>query len=426
MLRLRLIAATIISASLPLIAGAQDSLPRAINMQEAIALARRNAPQIVEAQGQVRTSGAAVRSAYAAFIPSIGVSLDGTRSTPSRVPQNPWTFSTGISADVTLFAGGQRLFDLSAAKARAVAAGANATIQQYAVTFNVKQEYFNVLAAHESEAAALAQLEQANHQLRLSTAQLRAGIVTRSDSLRAEIQVRNASLALLEARSSIAVASASLTRIVGTPYPVTAAADDTTADSGFSLTDDEIRRLAEVGPAVSEADLSLRAARAARKSAWTAYLPSVTMGYSKSGSSAHGSFSPFTGYEGGEALQLSMSLPIFNQYLREGQITGASVAEENASALLRDAILAAREGVTQGLASYRTASERVQTQVATVAAAEEDLRLQQQRYNLGGSTLLDVLTSQTQLDQARSDLIRARYDRRVAKAQLESLLGRDF
>ena len=59
-------------------------------------------------------------------------------------------------------------------------------------------------------------------------------------------------------------------------------------------------------------------------------------------------------------------------------------------------------------------------------AAEEDLRVQQQRYAVGGSTLLDVLTSQTQLNQARRDLIQARYDQRVAKAQLEALVGRDL
>ena len=52
--------------------------------------------------------------------------------------------------------------------------------------------------------------------------------------------------------------------------------------------------------------------------------------------------------------------------------------------------------------------------------------MQQQRYGVGDSTLLDVLTSQTQLDQARSDLIRARYDQRVAKAQLEALVGREL
>jgi len=66
------------------------------------------------------------------------------------------------------------------------------------------------------------------------------------------------------------------------------------------------------------------------------------------------------------------------------------------------------------------------SQTATVEAAEEDLRVQQQRYAVGASTLLDVLTSQTQLNQARSDLIRARYDQRIAKAELEALVGREL
>jgi outer membrane protein len=52
--------------------------------------------------------------------------------------------------------------------------------------------------------------------------------------------------------------------------------------------------------------------------------------------------------------------------------------------------------------------------------------MQGQRYSVGGSTLLDVLASQTQLDQARRDLIRARYDQRVAKAQIEALIGREL
>ena len=62
----------------------------------------------------------------------------------------------------------------------------------------------------------------------------------------------------------------------------------------------------------------------------------------------------------------------------------------------------------------------------SVQAAEEDLRVQQQRYTFGSATVLDVLTSQTQLAQARRDLIRARYDLRVARAQLEALIGQDL
>ena len=40
--------------------------------------------------------------------------------------------------------------------------------------------------------------------------------------------------------------------------------------------------------------------------------------------------------------------------------------------------------------------------------------------------MLDVLTSQTTLDQARAALIQARYDARIAKAQVEALVGRDL
>jgi outer membrane protein len=61
-----------------------------------------------------------------------------------------------------------------------------------------------------------------------------------------------------------------------------------------------------------------------------------------------------------------------------------------------------------------------------VEAAEEDLRVQQQRYTLGASTLLDLLTSQLTLNQARASLIQARLDARVARAQIEALIGREL
>ena len=69
---------------------------------------------------------------------------------------------------------------------------------------------------------------------------------------------------------------------------------------------------------------------------------------------------------------------------------------------------------------------RIALQQQSVAAAVEDLRVQRQRYSLGASTLLDVLTSQTTLDAARSALIQARQDFRVARAQLEALVGREL
>jgi outer membrane protein TolC len=61
-----------------------------------------------------------------------------------------------------------------------------------------------------------------------------------------------------------------------------------------------------------------------------------------------------------------------------------------------------------------------------VAVAEEDLRVQQDRYRLGASTSVDQIQSQQSLVQAETDLVTARFDYQIARAELESLLGRDL
>jgi len=418
-----------------------DSAARPITLSEAVALAQQNAPAAVQARGQLRTTNAGVRSAYAAFIPSVSVSAGANRQLPSEgdrthidsngqvviLPADPWSYNVGLGANVELFDGGGRFFDLRQAKARSAAAQANEVAQRYDVALTVKQQFYNVLAAHETEAAARAQLEQAEQQRVTAVARVRSRNATRSDSLRAEIQVRNAQLAVLDARTAIAVSAASLTRIVGSPVPVTASTADTVEVPGLPWSDSEMRAFADKSPPVVEAMHALEAAQAARKRAWTDYLPAVSVGYSRGGSAQSESFAPSgADYSYSGSMRLSVSLPLFNQLQRESQVTQAQVAEENAVAALRDARLAASEGLTQSLGDFRSADQRVAAQAATVEAAEEDLRVQRQRYAVGGSTLLDVLSSQTQLDQARFDLIRARYDRRLARAQLEALVGRDL
>ena len=106
-------------------------------------------------------------------------------------------------------------------------------------------------------------------------------------------------------------------------------------------------------------------------------------------------------YAYSQTMSFSMSFPFFNQGSREEQIVRSRVAEDNAEAQLRDARLLAQQQLTQYMSAFRSAEQRVQIQLASVEAAEEDLRVQQRRYSLGASTFLDVLNSQVTLNQAR-------------------------
>ena len=424
--------------------GLQPGLTRApdsarkISLAEAIRLAQQNSPQAIQAEGTERTSKAARVSAVGAILPSASLSAgrtiqfgggqtrvnqNGEQVTIASAPVN----STGLNLNMTLFDGGQRLYNLRTAKSQIEAAEANRVAVKYNVALNVKQQYYAVLAAIESEDAARFQMAQANEQFKTSIAKVRAGVATRSDSLRGVIQVGNAQLALITAQSNKEAADASLTRLVGSEVPVTA--DPNSVQENMAALPDsaELAALAKNGPAVLQARAELDAAEESRKASKATYLPSLSASYSRSGSGVDSRFGlgpdPFS-YNG--RLSFSLSYPIFNNFQREEQVVRAKVAEVNAQASLRDTELGAQESLTQNIGALRGASQRVAVQVASVAAAEEDVRVQQQRYNIGASTLLDLITSQAALAQAQQSLIQARYDYRIARAQLEALIGREL
>lgn len=421
--------------AVPMALGAQTDA-RPITLDEAVQLARRNAPATVQARNALRTNSAQVRSRYAAYLPSLtfnsGVSRqDGSRFVPdfNQVvsTDQPWRGSHRFNTNVEIFDGGRRYFELQAARANLDAAEATEISQTFNVALQVKQQYYGVLAAREQRAAAQKQLEQAEQQLRASTARVQAGAATRSDSLRSSIQVGNARLAILTAENSVATANAALSRLVGSQFTVTAVADDTSETGFISITDEELVSLAERGPAVEQAQATFTAAKQSSRSAKTPYLPTLSAGLGWSYAAVDTGFR-FTGDQRNRNIStnFSVNFPIFNGLAREQQVVNAAVAEDNAAVQLRDARLNARQQMVQQLGAFRTAEARVEIQLASVAAGEEDLRVQLERYNLGASTLLDLLNSQSTLDNARRDLIQARLDARTAKAQIEALIGRDL
>lgn len=423
----------------PAIATAQGTLDTAatpITLTEAVRLAQQNAPATVQARGAIQTSSATVKQAYAAFLPSINVSAGSSKQRGDRfdtqgnlVPftGNPTSYSTGMNASLQLFDGGRRFFDIRKTKADVNAAQAAEVTQRYQVALQVKQQYYNILAARESQSAAEAEIHQADQQLRASSLRLRAGAATTSDSLRAVIQLGNARLASLSALNNLSLANATLTRLVASPRTVTATPSDTIDQRVVIPTLTELDPLVQKAPEVEQAAAELTSAEAASRSAKTAFLPTVSMNFSRGGSGLDPAFGlGDKRYAYNQSLNFSLSFPLFNNLNREVTVMRAAVAEDNAEVALRDARFAAHQTLVQALGQMTTAQQQVDIQTASVTAAIEDLRVQQRRYELGASTILEVLTSQTQLDQARTALIRARYDYRVAKAQLEALIGRDL
>ena len=437
----------IVLLAAPAILGAQQTMPttpptttdstlRPISITDALRLAKENNVSNVTAYNGVRSASNSVRSAKAAMFPTLTASAGQSISAGQRVNTQTntlvdfvpaWAYNTGLSSSITLFDAGKMFADVRTQQANVAAQQATQINTEYSVALNVKLAYNNILAAKESEGAARAQLAAADAQLQTSIAKVNAGAANVSDSLRSVVQVGNAQLAILTAQNTFRTQSASLTRLVGTSYFVTADLSDTVDHPVAPIDSTMIMQLALAGPTIRQFEAQAASALATERSAKAAYLPTITanLNYSGSGTKALYGFNsnpyPYT-----RGASFSVNYPIFNRFTRENNIASAQISYENAEAQIKDARLGAQQNVITQIANIRNAEETMRIQQIAVRASEEDLRVQQQRYNLGASTLLDVLNSQTALVTARQSLITARLNYRNARAQIEAIIGRDL
>jgi len=220
-----------------------------------------------------------------------------------------------------------------------------------------------------------------------------------------------------------ATAEAGLARLIGRPGRV-AAADDSAYYRTQPVDTTRLRADAEAGaPQVQSAAASARAARASVSAARSAYWPSLTLNGSTgfTGTRSQG-YTPFNASQ----ATLRLSWGLFDGFTREARIAQQEASADVADAQSADAVRQVDAAVTSGLAQLDAAQTRIGITLANVAAATEDLRVQQERYRVGVATIVDLLTSQEALGQAEVDVVTARFDYLRAKATLEALVGHEL
>jgi outer membrane protein len=400
-----------------------------VSLAEAVRRALDVQPAMVRARGDATNAGWQKRGAFGAFLPTVTLSSTASRqNAPSvggigvEVQPGTYTYSSGLTASVDLFTGFRRLANYRNADATQDAADAEVVNQRYVVSAATAQFFYTSLANEELVHVAAAQLERAKEELQISVNKFQAGAATRSDTLTATVDLGNARLALLQAQANLATAQANLARQIGVDGVVRAVPDSQLPPVPDTT---ELRTAAlRQAPVVMQAAASERATGATLWSSRSQYLPRLTASYN---TSSQGLSEPWQGFDGGNRnlnrLSFALSWTLFDGFQRERTAAQSSVDLDVARAQTADTRRQLDANLTQQLAALFTAYTQISITQANVAAATEALRVQQERYRLGASTLLDLLTAQANMTQAEVNQVSARYNYLIARAQVEALVG---
>lgn len=402
----------------------------ALGLVDVIEHALCNNPQTHQAWANAKAQAAQVGVAESAFLPSLNLTGQTARSLSSSTNTRPALAQTLISAtpalNYLLFDFGGRNATLESARQSLAAANwtQNATLQN--VFFSAVQDYYLMFAAQATVISASEAEKSSLEAMNAAESRYKAGVVTPADKLQAQTAYAQAKLNRIQAEGNAQIAKGTLANVIGID-----------PDHGIEILppriqepdegqEQKVRELITTAkqqrPDLAAAEAQVNAAIQNIKSTEASGKPTISLfgnyGYSHSSVVEQ----PQT-----TAIGVSINFPIFTGFNNTYRISAAR-AQVEARAAQRDQI---RNQVAldtwSAYHALNTTRETLGSTADLVASATQAERVALGRYKAGAGTILDLLTAQASLANARLQRIQSQYNWHVAKAKLAQAIGRlDF
>jgi len=435
-----------------------------LTLDDCIELALKNRASIIRARGTESQASAQKLAALGAFLPRISGSYSYSKGKETNIePPNTsgsdyaYVFDTIVVGSDTAIDASQvptsfatvdeqdigpskswsasasmsvidlpNWFNLASASAAKASAQLNVLASEQDLIYSVKISYYAYLASVENVSVQEEAAKRAEEQLKLIQSRFDLGSASKSDVLKQKVLFGNDQLGLLRAANAVTNAKAGLAYTIGLdPREDHQFATDYRVREYSGTLNDAISFGLKSNPGLLAQEKAFDEARHSVKAAVSGYLPylSVSASYRKfNGTQAYPVSFDYS--SNSYSYGFSINWNIFDGFFREQQVTSAKVYRNNARAELADTRNLTVSNIKTGYLDIDQLKEQKQVSQENVAAAEEDLKITQEKYNLGAATILDLLDAQVSLKEAQVALIQVDFDLNLAIAKLENAMGK--
>jgi outer membrane protein len=298
-----------------------------------------------------------------------------------------------------------------------------ATVQD--IVQEVKVSYFNILKAEKLLGVARQSLEQLQAHLNIAKNFFEVGLIPRNDVLQSEVQVANGEQSLIRAENSVELARSKfntvLRRDINTPVQL----EDILTDRPDDRTlEQSITAALENRPEIRNQILKVDQAKSQVKLARSDYFPVISAvgHYERVGDTPAVTGSAFKDADNWYVMgQASWT---FWEWGKTKNRVDASRNRENQS---QDLLANLKDQVTLEVKNayllLKEAEKQLRVTRKIIEQAEENYRMNEERYKEQVSTSTDVLDALTLLTRARSDYTTALGDYNIYQARLERAMG---
>lgn len=406
-----------------------------LTVQDAEALAIKNNPRVSVYHLLYLASNQVTREEKSAFYPKFSADLTGVDANQgSRIAAGSLnsprllTRAAGgfvLSQMITDFGRTNNLVATAALRAKAADMNAAATADEIKLT--VDQAFYNAL----QDLALVKVAEQTVQERQVVSKQITTlftnKLRSQVDVSFADANLAQAQLLLLDAQNTYQGALSMLSQVLGyasqQQFELVETNTEITAppDSAGQLEDEAFSNR----PEIAAQNYEYQAAQHYQKAERDLLLPKVealgVWGKVPYGSELNGAPAFIDNWYGG--IGANVNIPIFNGFLYPALSKEAKLREQAAGEQLRDLKDRIANDVRTSWLNSITAYNRIAVSQQFVNQSNLALKLSQERYNLGLSSIVELSQAQLQQTQAEIQYAAAKYQYRIAQAVLRFQVG---
>ena len=430
---------------------AQNADVRVITIDDAISIALENNYSLKQAKNELDLAEDLIFSEKADFLPSISANMSGSRTTGQQflfdrfsegkdpfVDVSSQSISGGMNANINLFNGFNNILTLKSSQSNKESREQQYERAKELVIFNTASRYLQVLLDKELLAIAKQNLETSTAQLEQVQAQVELGARPMVDLFNQEAQVANDELVVTQRENTLSLNSLLLIRQL--EIDPLGAYDFVVPDltlNDLPWMDVNLRSLVNEALTtrsdILSAEASISSLRYQMQVTKNSLLPTlrasagVSSRYSDQYSigGAEVSFSDqFFDQQVNRSLGLSFNVSLFNNWNRMYSIQSSQVQLKNAELNLDNSKMQVIQEVSQAYNDYSSYVKQLEASEKSLVASERAFQTQQERYNLGASTLIELTQAQSSFVSAQSNYTQAMYNLIFQEKLLDFYLGK--
>jgi OMF family outer membrane factor len=408
---------------------------QSLTLNQALEFARRNNQELQVALLQLERAKAGLKVARAALLPNVGLNAELGRSQsaqsqlineaaadeglPPRQDDSPSTaLSGGAQLSYDLFTSGARSARIQQAEEQVRLQELDVERLSEVIRLNVATEYYNLQQADEQVRISRAAVVNAEASLRDARALEEAGVGTRFDSLRTQVNLANSQQQLTNALSQQRVARRQLVTRLNLAQSATVTAADPVKLAGLwnPTLENSIVLAYQNRPELQQQLAQRNISEQQRREALAQLGPQVSL---VANYNLLDSFDDGVGLTDGYSVALRANLNLFDGGASKAQAAQAKADVEIAETQFSQQRNQIRFEVERAYSELQSNLENVQTSQAALDQARESLRLARLRFQAGVGTQLEVLDAENALTRAEGNRINAILDYNRALANLQ-------